>query len=63
MSNEEGSIGFTVAEKFFALMIILIGAIVIYNTNTSPGLIYPILFTVGGLALVVVGVIMILAKP
>lgn len=63
MSKEEGSIGFTVAEKFFALIIILIGAIVIYNTNTSPGLLYPILFTVGGLALVILGAIMILANP
>ena len=62
MSREEESIGFAIAEKFFALLIILIGAIVIYNTTTSPGLIYPVFFVAGGFALVVLGVFMILAK-
>jgi hypothetical protein len=65
VSREEGeSVGFTVAEKFFALLIILIGAIVVYVTLTSPDLSdrYPVLFATGGFALVVLGVFMILAK-
>lgn len=62
MSREEDSTGFTIAEKFFALLIILIGAIVVYNTAKSPGLIYPVFFAVGGMALIVLGVFMILAK-
>lgn len=63
MSREGDSAGFTIAEKFFALLIILIGAILVYTTTTSPSLTYPVFFAVGGLALVVLGVVMILAKP
>lgn len=63
MSNiEDDSMGFTIAEKFFALLLILIGALVIYNVSISPDLVYPLLFSVGGLALVMIGVIMILVK-
>ena len=65
MSREEGeSVGFTVAEKFFALLIILIGAIVVYITLTSPDLSnrFPFLFATGGFTLIVLGVFMILAK-
>lgn len=64
MSHEEEVTGFTIAEKFFALLIILIGAIVIYSTTTTPSLenIHPALFAVGGLALIALGVFMILAK-
>lgn len=63
MSGVEGeSMGFTIAEKFFALLIILIGALTIYNTSTSPDLVYPLFFGVSGLALVLLGIFMILAK-
>jgi len=60
--SSEDSTGFTIAEKFFALLIILIGAIVFYVTITSSDLMFPIFFTTGGLALIVLGVFMILAK-
>ncbi len=59
---EEESMGLAIVEKFFALLLILIGALVIYNVSISPDLVYPLLFSVGGLALVVLGVIMILVK-
>lgn len=62
MSAEEESTWFTIAEKFLALLIILIGAIVVYNTVTSPSIVFPIFFSVGGLSLIVLGVFMILAK-
>jgi hypothetical protein len=62
LSAEEESTWFTIAEKFLALLIILIGAIVVYNTVTSPSIVFPIFFSVGGLALIVLGVFMILAK-
>ncbi len=64
MSREEDSTGFTIAEKFLALLIILVGAIVVYNTATSPELFdrYPLFFAVGGLSLIVLGVFIILAK-
>ncbi len=51
-----------IAEKFFALLIILIGAIVVNMTLTSPDLAYPIFFAAGGLALIALGVLMIIAK-
>jgi hypothetical protein len=62
LSAEEESTWFTIAEKFLALLIILIGAIVVYNTVTSPSIVFPIFFSVGGLSLIVLGVFMILAK-
>ncbi|MCW4052691.1 MAG: hypothetical protein NWE78_05750 [Candidatus Bathyarchaeota archaeon] len=63
MSKDGGeSTGFTIAEKFFALLIILIGGIVTYNTATSPSIVYSLLFGVGGLALIALGLLLILAK-
>jgi hypothetical protein len=62
LSREEDSTGFTIAEKFSALLIILIGAIITYNTTKSPDLPYPVLFAVGGITLIVLGVFIILAK-
>jgi uncharacterized membrane protein YedE/YeeE len=59
---EEESIGFTIAEKFFALLLILIGVLVLYSVSASPDLVFPLLFNLGGMALVVLGVIMVLAK-
>jgi hypothetical protein len=51
-------------EKFFALLIIIIGVVVAFNVATTPGLngIQPISFVAGGLVLVVLGAVMILAK-
>ncbi len=62
MRKEEESVGFTLAEKFFALLIILLGAILIYNTVTTPALTYPIFFVAGGLALIILGVFMFFAR-
>ena len=60
--EEEESTVFTIAEKFFALIIILIGAIVTYNTATSPSIVYSVIFGVGGLALIALGFLIIIAK-
>lgn len=60
--DEEESVGFTVAEKFLALLIILIGAILLYYTTSTPDLTYPIFFAVGGLGLIGLGIFLILAK-
>ncbi|MGB9134919.1 MAG: hypothetical protein WCC63_04990 [Candidatus Bathyarchaeia archaeon] len=62
MSEEEDSVWFTIAEKFFGLLIILIGTIIIYATTTSPDLSFSVVFVVGGLALIVVGAFMFLSK-
>ncbi|UCE96418.1 MAG: hypothetical protein JSV51_02090 [Candidatus Bathyarchaeota archaeon] len=62
MSSDE-SAGFLIADKFFGLLIILIGSIVIYSTSTSPDLEYPsLLFAIGGLSIISLGFFMILAK-
>jgi hypothetical protein len=63
LSRDEGeATGFTIVEKFFALLIILIGALVVYTTATSPAVVFSFFFAVGGLALIVLGVFMVLAK-
>ncbi len=64
MSREGDSTGFAIMEKLFALLIILIGAILVYNISTSPGLSarYPVLFALGGLGLIALGIFMLLAK-
>lgn len=56
--------GLTIAEKFFGLMIILIGALTIYFTYTSLGDLgeFSRLFFVPGFALIVIGVLLLLAK-
>ncbi len=56
------STGWTIVEKFIALLIILIGAIVTYNTATSPSIVYSVIFGVGGLALIALGFLIIIAK-
>ncbi len=60
----EESAGSTIMEKFFALLIIIIGVIITFNVAITPGLsgIQPVSFIAGGLTLVVLGVLMILAK-
>lgn len=60
--SRDDSTGFAVAEKFFALLIILVGTILLYNTSVSPRLAYPLLFAMGGLTLIALGIFMILAR-
>jgi hypothetical protein len=63
LSRDEGeSSGFQIIEKLFALLIILIGALLAYNTSISPDLTYSIFFGVGGLALIILGVFIVTAK-
>jgi hypothetical protein len=56
-------IGFTVMEKLFAIFILIIGVLLVYNTVTSPRLLFQPIFAAGGLVLVILGSVMILAKP
>lgn len=62
MSEEEDSTWFTIAEKFFGLLVVLIGAIIVYAAVTSADVMFPAIFATGGLALIVVGAFMFLAK-
>jgi hypothetical protein len=65
MSEEVGS-GLTIAEKLSGLIAILIGAITIYFTYTSPpsGYAKPFsgIFLVAGSVLVAVGIVLVLAR-
>jgi len=56
-------LGLKLTEKFFGLLIILVGAIIFYVTYTNiKSLVYPVIFIALGVALMVLGVIMILAR-
>jgi hypothetical protein len=50
------------AEKFFGLLVILIGAIIVYAAVTSADVMFPAIFATGGISLIIVGAFMFLAK-
>ena len=59
----EEPLGLKVTEKFFGLLIILVGAIIFYVTYTNiESLVYPVIFLAIGVALIVLGVLMVLAR-
>jgi hypothetical protein len=59
----EEPLGLKLTEKFFGLLIILVGAIIFYVTYTNiKSLVYPVIFIALGAALIVVGVLMVLAR-
>jgi len=64
--SEEKPIGLTVAEKFFGLLVILIGAMTVYVTYTNPpgDIVAPFssIFIAAGLALIAIGIFLVLAK-
>jgi heme/copper-type cytochrome/quinol oxidase subunit 4 len=66
--SKQAPIGLTVAEKFFGLLTIIIGALLVYFTYTDPPASgeqvanYSIVFIIAGLALVVFGIFLVLAK-
>jgi predicted phage tail protein len=61
-------IGLTVAEKVFGLMTVIIGALLIYFTYADPPVSggqvvdYSFVFIIAGLALVVLGIFLLLAR-
>lgn len=65
MSEEVGT-GLAIAEKLSGLIVILIGAITIYFTYTSPpsGYVKPFsgIFLVAGFVLMAVGIVLVLAR-
>jgi len=64
--SEEKPIGLTIAEKFFGLLVLLIGAVTVYVAYTNPpgDIVAPFsgIFIAAGLALVTTGIFLILAK-
>jgi hypothetical protein len=64
MSEEEGSFGLNLAEKFFGLILIVIGAIGLYYTVTSTTVLLSAagLFDLLLIVLVALGVILLTSK-
>jgi len=60
----EEPVGLTIAEKFFGLLIILVGTIIFYVTYTNfKSVIHPFIFLAVGSALIGLGVILVLSRP
>jgi len=60
----EEPIGLTAAEKFFGLLIAIIGVIIFYVTYTNlESIIHPFIFLAVGSALIGLGVILVLSRP
>ncbi len=64
MSEEEGGFGITLAEKFFGLIIIIIGAMITYYTFTSTSALGSFTGFFGFLSvfLLAIGVFLLIAK-
>lgn len=66
--SKEAPMGLTVAEKFFGLLSIIIGALLVYFTHISPpeiggqGANFSFVFIIAGIALVAFGIFLLLAK-
>lgn len=62
----EVPMGLTIAEKFFGLLVILLGAIIAYVTyNDPPGgdvLQFSSFFTILGFVLIAIGIFLLIAK-
>ena len=66
--REKSTTKFVIAEKFFGILILLIGALTTYYTYTSLGElskytgIFGNIFTVIGIGFILLGIVLILAK-
>jgi heme/copper-type cytochrome/quinol oxidase subunit 4 len=66
--SKQTPIGLTVAEKFFGLLAIIVGALLVYFTYTSPpttdGQVanYSFIFIIAGFVLVAFGIFLLLAR-
>jgi hypothetical protein len=64
--SEEKPIGLTIAEKFFGLIVILIGALTVNFTYNDPpeGIAAPFspIFIAAGFVLIAIGIFLMLAK-
>ncbi len=65
MSDEEGSFWINMAEKVFGVVLIIIGAVLLYFTGTSidPLGAYSGLFVFLGVAVLAAGFFLIIVKP
>jgi len=63
--SEEGSAGITIAEKFFGLLLVVIGALAMYYTFASSQVLLAFtgFFAFLSIILLVLGILLIIAKP
>jgi hypothetical protein len=63
--SEEGSFGLGMAEKFFGLIILIVGVLTLYNTLTSMAALGSFTGFFGFLSavLVILGLVLMTAKP
>ena len=64
MSDEGDTFWVSLAEKFFGLLLIVIGAVMIYFTATTSGLgAFSVFFGVISLIMLIIGLFLLLVKP
>jgi len=63
--SEEGSFGLGMAEKFFGLIIMIVGVLTLYNTLTSTAALGSFTGFFGSLSVVlmILGLVLMTAKP
>lgn len=65
MSEEGDTFWVNLAEKFFGIIIVIIGAILLYFTATSTGVLgaFSVFFGVVSVILLAIGLFMLLVRP
>ena len=64
MSEEGDTFWVSLFEKFFGILLIIIGAIMLYFTVTTSGLAsFSVLFGILSVVLLIIGVFLLLVKP
>ena len=64
MSEEGDTFWVSLAEKFFGLILIIIGALMLYYTATSSGLgTFSVFFGILSVIMLIIGAFLLLVKP
>ena len=64
MSEQGDTFWISLAEKFFGLLLVVIGAVMLYFTATTSGLgAFTIFFGVVSVVLLIIGLFLLLVKP
>jgi hypothetical protein len=65
MSDEGDTFWVSLAEKFFGLLIVIIGAILLYYTTTITDALgaFSLFFGILSVILIIIGIFLLLAKP
>ena len=64
MSEETDTFWINLAEKFFGLLLLIIGAVVLFYTATSPDLAgFSVFFGILSIILLIIGLVLLLVKP